>query len=104
MVVLSIVFGISICLIAAYTGLAIGDEESVQAFGLIWLFPLTFLSYDASALSTSLIHGQTRHRTTGRTRVRQMSLTGHGQYTVFHVESALASGPSRGRSWKSRPD
>jgi ABC transporter DrrB family efflux protein len=44
MVVLSIVFGISICLIAAYTGLAIGDEESVQAFGLIWLFPLTFLS------------------------------------------------------------
>ena len=44
MIVLSIVFGISICLIAAYTGLAIGDEESVQAFGLIWLFPLTFLS------------------------------------------------------------
>ncbi len=44
MVVLSIVFGISICLIAAFTGLAVGDEESVQAFGLIWLFPLTFLS------------------------------------------------------------
>src|ERR1700690_194459 len=44
MIVLAIVFGISICLIAAYTGLAIGDEESVQAFGLIWLFPLTFLS------------------------------------------------------------
>jgi ABC-2 type transport system permease protein/oleandomycin transport system permease protein len=30
--------------ISAFTGLAIGDEESVQAFGLIWLFPLTFLS------------------------------------------------------------
>jgi len=44
MVVLATVFGISICLIAAFTGLAIGDEESVQAFGLIWLFPLTFLS------------------------------------------------------------
>jgi ABC transporter DrrB family efflux protein len=44
MVVLAIVFGIAICCIAAYTGLAIGDEESVQAFGLIWLFPLTFLS------------------------------------------------------------
>jgi ABC-2 type transport system permease protein/oleandomycin transport system permease protein len=44
MIVLAIVFGISICLIAAFTGLAIGDEESVQAFGLIWLFPLTFLS------------------------------------------------------------
>ena len=44
MILLAIVFGISICLIAAFTGLAIGDEESVQAFGLIWLFPLTFLS------------------------------------------------------------
>jgi ABC-2 type transport system permease protein/oleandomycin transport system permease protein len=38
------VFGLSICVIAAFTGLAIGDEESVQAFGLIWLFPLTFVS------------------------------------------------------------
>jgi ABC-2 type transport system permease protein/oleandomycin transport system permease protein len=44
MVVLAIVFGVAICLIAAFTGLAIGDEESVQAFGLIWLFPITFLS------------------------------------------------------------
>src|SRR5438132_249915 len=39
-----LVFGVAICCISAFTGLAIGDEESVQAFGLIWLFPLTFLS------------------------------------------------------------
>jgi len=38
------VFGVAMACIAAFTGLAIGDEESVQAFGLIWLFPLTFLS------------------------------------------------------------
>ncbi len=44
MVVLATVFGLAICCVAAYTGLAIGDEESVQAFGLIWLFPLTFVS------------------------------------------------------------
>ena len=44
MIVLATAFGLSICLIAAFTGLAIGDEESVQAFGLIWLFPLVFLS------------------------------------------------------------
>jgi ABC transporter DrrB family efflux protein len=44
MVVLATVFGLAICVISAFTGLAIGDEESVQAFGLIWLFPLTFLS------------------------------------------------------------
>jgi ABC transporter DrrB family efflux protein len=44
MVVLAVVFGLAVCCIAAYTGLAIGDEEAVQAFGLIWLFPITFLS------------------------------------------------------------
>jgi ABC transporter DrrB family efflux protein len=44
MVVLATVFGMAICCVAAYTGLAIGDEESVQAFGMIWLFPLTFVS------------------------------------------------------------
>ena len=44
MVVLAIVFGVAVCCISAYTGLAIGDEESVQAFGMIWLFPVTFLS------------------------------------------------------------
>jgi ABC-2 type transport system permease protein/oleandomycin transport system permease protein len=44
MVVLATVFGLAICCIAAFTGLAIGDEESVQAFGLIWLFPFTFVS------------------------------------------------------------
>jgi ABC-2 type transport system permease protein/oleandomycin transport system permease protein len=44
MVLLAIVFALAFCCIAAYTGLAIGDEESVQAFGLIWIFPLTFVS------------------------------------------------------------
>jgi ABC-2 type transport system permease protein len=32
MILLAIVFGVAICCISAYTGLAIGDEESVQAF------------------------------------------------------------------------
>ncbi|HYZ57950.1 MAG TPA: ABC transporter permease [Streptosporangiaceae bacterium] len=52
MVVLSIGFGLAICCIAAYTGLAIGDEESVQAFGMIWLFPITFLSSAFVPIST----------------------------------------------------
>jgi ABC transporter DrrB family efflux protein len=52
MVVLSIVFGLAICCIAAFTGLAIGDEESVQAFGFIWLFPITFLSSAFVPIST----------------------------------------------------
>jgi ABC-2 type transport system permease protein/oleandomycin transport system permease protein len=44
MIVLATVFGMAVSTISAYTGLAIGDEESVQAFGLIWLFPITFVS------------------------------------------------------------
>jgi len=52
MVVLATVFGLAICVIAAFTGLAIGDEESVQAFGLIWLFPLTFVSSAFVPIST----------------------------------------------------
>ncbi len=44
MVILAVVFGMSICCVAAYCGLALKDEESVQSFGLVWLFPLTFVS------------------------------------------------------------
>ena len=52
MIVLATVFGLAICCISAFTGLAIGDEESVQAFGLVWLFPLTFLSSAFVPIST----------------------------------------------------
>jgi ABC-2 type transport system permease protein/oleandomycin transport system permease protein len=52
MIVLATVFGLAICCIAAFTGLAIGDEESVQSFGLIWLFPLTFISSAFVPIST----------------------------------------------------
>jgi ABC transporter DrrB family efflux protein len=44
MVLLAEAFGVTICAVSAFVGLAIKDEESVQAFGLIWLFPLTFIS------------------------------------------------------------
>jgi ABC-type multidrug transport system permease subunit len=44
MVALAEVFGLTMCCVSAYIGLAIRQEEAVQAFGMIWLFPLTFLS------------------------------------------------------------
>ena len=44
MVVLAEAFGLTMCCISAYIGLAIRQEEAVQAFGMIWLFPLTFVS------------------------------------------------------------
>lgn len=44
MVLLSVAFGVVFCTVSAYVGLAIRDEESVGSFGLVWLFPLTFVS------------------------------------------------------------
>jgi len=44
MILTAEVFGVVVCLVSGYIGLAIKDEEAVQAFGLIWLFPLTFVS------------------------------------------------------------
>jgi ABC transporter DrrB family efflux protein len=44
MVLLGVGFGLSVCTVSAFIGLAVKDPESVQTFGLIWLFPLTFAS------------------------------------------------------------
>jgi ABC-2 type transport system permease protein/oleandomycin transport system permease protein len=43
-IALAIGLGTGICLVSAAIGLALKDEETVQAFGLVWLFPLTFVS------------------------------------------------------------
>ena len=44
MILLAELFGVTLACVSGFIGLAIKDEESVQAFGLIWLFPLTFVS------------------------------------------------------------
>jgi ABC-2 type transport system permease protein len=44
MFVYSILLGLTICTVSAFIGLALKDEEAVQGFGLIWVFPLTFVS------------------------------------------------------------
>lgn len=44
MIVLALAIGTAVANVSAFTGLAIKDEEAVQAFGFIWVFPLTFVS------------------------------------------------------------
>jgi ABC transporter DrrB family efflux protein len=44
MFVYAILLGLAICTVSAFIGLALKDEETVQGFGLIWVFPLTFVS------------------------------------------------------------
>lgn len=44
MFLLAIAVGVAIACISAFTGLALKDQESVQAFGFVWVFPFTFVS------------------------------------------------------------
>jgi ABC transporter DrrB family efflux protein len=44
MFVYAVLLGMVICTVSGFIGLALKDEESVQGFGLIWVFPLTFVS------------------------------------------------------------
>ena len=44
MMVLGVALGVTICTVSAYVGLAVKDEEAVSSFGLVWLFPLSFVS------------------------------------------------------------
>jgi ABC transporter DrrB family efflux protein len=50
--VLATLFGIGICWIGAWIGLAIRSPEAVQSGGFIWVFPLTFVSSAFAPVST----------------------------------------------------
>ncbi len=64
MIVLAELLGLAVCCVSAYIGLAVKDEESVQAFGLIWVFPLTFVSSAFVPISTmpSWLQGFASHQ------------------------------------------
>ena len=89
MVVLAVVFGLACCVIAAYTGLAIKDEESVQAFGLIWLFPLTFLS--SAFVPTSTMPGW----------LQAFANNQPFTYVVNTMRAMALGGPIEANLWKS---
>lgn len=64
MVLLAAFLGLGVCCVSAFIGLAVKDEESVQAFGLIWVFPLTFVStaFVSVANLPSWLQGFARHQ------------------------------------------
>lgn len=64
MVLLATLLGLGVCSVSALIGLAVKDEESVQAFGLIWVFPLTFVSAAFVPIATmpSWLQGFARHQ------------------------------------------
>jgi ABC transporter DrrB family efflux protein len=48
----AVAFGITVCSVSAYTGLAVRDLNSVEVLGPMWLFPLIFLSSAFAPTST----------------------------------------------------
>jgi ABC transporter DrrB family efflux protein len=44
MLLLGVALGVAICCVSGWIGLVVRNEESVGSVGLIWLFPLTFVS------------------------------------------------------------
>jgi ABC-2 type transport system permease protein len=40
----ALAFGLAVCCVSGFIGLALRNEETVQGYGLVWLFPLTFVS------------------------------------------------------------
>ncbi len=44
MTLMALFFGLAVSCVSAMIGMKLKDPEAVQSFGLIWLFPLTFVS------------------------------------------------------------
>jgi ABC transporter DrrB family efflux protein len=89
MIALATVFGLAIATISAFTGLAIGDEESVQAFGLIWIFPITFLS--SAFVPISSMPGW----------LQAFANNQPVTYTIDAMRSMASGGPIEASLWKS---
>ena len=64
MIALATVLALAVCCVSAFIGLAVKDEEAVQAFGLIWVFPLTFVSSAFVPIQSmpSWLQGFARHQ------------------------------------------
>jgi ABC-2 type transport system permease protein/oleandomycin transport system permease protein len=64
MIALATLLALAVCCVSAFIGLAVKDEEAVQAFGLIWVFPLTFVSSAFVSIQSmpSWLQGFARHQ------------------------------------------
>ena len=64
MIALATLLALAVCCVSAFIGLAVKDEEAVQAFGLIWVFPLTFVSSAFVPIQSmpSWLQGFARHQ------------------------------------------
>lgn len=100
MVALATFLGLAVCCVSAFIGLAIKDEESVQAFGLIWVFPLTFVSTAFVAIATlpSWMQGFARYQPFTEV-INAMRLLALGHKLQPIVGQSLASSVWQSLAW-----
>lgn len=100
MVALAALLGLAVCCVSALIGLAVKDEESVQAFGLIWVFPLTFISSAFVPVQSmpSWLQGFANHQPFSEVidALRHLAL---GHNAVYAVNQSLASSLWQSVAW-----
>jgi ABC-2 type transport system permease protein/oleandomycin transport system permease protein len=100
MIALATLLALAVCCVSAFIGLAVKDEEAVQAFGLIWVFPLTFVSSAFVRIQSmpSWLQGFARHQpfTEAINALRILAL---GQKVQVVVGQSLSSAVWQTLAW-----
>lgn len=99
-VLLAGLLGLAVCCVSAFIGLAIKDEEAVQAFGLIWVFPLTFVSSTFVTISSlpSWLQGFARYQPFTPV-INALRLLSEGHKVQFLVGQSLSSAVWQSLAW-----
>jgi ABC-2 type transport system permease protein/oleandomycin transport system permease protein len=100
MIALATLLALAVCCVSAFIGLAVKDEEAVQAFGLIWVFPLTFVSSAFVPIQSmpSWLQGFARHQPFTEV-INALRILALGQKVVPVVGQSLASAVWQSLAW-----
>lgn len=100
MIALATLLALAVCCVSAFIGLAVKDEEAVQAFGLIWVFPLTFVSSAFVPIQSmpSWLQGFARHQPFTEV-INALRILALGQKVVPVVGQSLSSAVWQSLAW-----
>jgi ABC-2 type transport system permease protein/oleandomycin transport system permease protein len=100
MIALATLLALAVCCVSAFIGLAVKDEEAVQAFGLIWVFPLTFVSSAFVRIQSmpSWLQGFARHQPFTEV-INALRILALGQKVQIVVGQSLGSALWQSAAW-----
>jgi ABC-2 type transport system permease protein/oleandomycin transport system permease protein len=100
MIALATLLALAVCCVSAFIGLVVKDEEAVQAFGLIWVFPLTFVSSAFVPIQSmpSWLQGFARHQPFTEV-INALRILALGQKVAPIVGQSLSSALWQSLAW-----